>query len=342
MFSFELQESAADPCLFYRNSDDDKLIVGVYVDDGLVAAKKKTTIEKFLSRLKAEFRITAEPAGCFLIILINRFDDGTIVISQKKYTENILRRFNMENANSVFTPIERCQLTEEVADAETTDAPYREAVGCLIYLAVATRPDIAFAVGYVSQFLEKPKEQHWTMVKRILKYLKGTITMGIRYKAAGMAGELESYSDADYASDEATRRSVSGMIFKFSGGAIVWASKRQQSVALSTTEAEYVAASEAAKDSVWLSRLFNEISPLKNVPLLVDNASAIKLAKNPTFHKRSKHIDVRAHFVRERVQNGELKIEHIPSKEQVADILTKPIPRVQFQRLREKLGMIEH
>ncbi|XP_071652413.1 uncharacterized protein [Temnothorax longispinosus] len=210
-----------------------------------------------------------------------------------------------------------------------------------MYLAVATRPDIAFAVSYVSQFLEKPKEQHWAMVKRILKYLKGTTTMGIKYNAVGVAGELESYSNADYASDEATRRSVSGIVFKFSGGAIVWASKRQQSVALSTTEAEYVAASEAAKDAVWLSRLFNEILPLGNVPLLlVDNASAIKLAKNPSFYKRSKHIDVRAHFVRERVQNGELKIEHISSGEQVADVLTKPIPRVQFQRLHEKLGMV--
>lgn len=179
------------------------------------------------------------------------------------------------------------------------------------------------------------------MIKHILKYLKGTTTMGIRYKAAGRVVELKSYSDADYASDEITRRSVSGMVFKFSG-AIVWASKQQQSVALSITEAEYIGASEATKDAVWLSRLFSEISPMKTVLLLlVDNASAIKLVKNPTFHKRSKHIDVRAHFVRERVQNGELKIEHIPSEEQVADILTKPIPRIQFQRLREKLGMIE-
>ena len=341
MLSFRLQESTADPCLFYRNSEDDKLIVGIYVDDGLVVAKKKATIKKFLSKLKAEFRITAEPAGCFLNVLIDRLNDKSIVINQRKYTEDILRRFNMEEANSVSTPMERCQLTEE-ADEETTKAPYREAVGCLIYLAVATRPDIAFAVGCASKFLESPKEQHWTMVKRILKYLKGTTSMGIRYNAAGMTGKLESYCDADYAGDETTRRSVSGIVFKFSGGAIVWASKRQQSVALSTTEAEYVAASEAAKDAVWLSRLFNEISPLESAPLLlVDNASAIKLAKNPTYHKRSKHIDVRAHFVRERIQANELRIEHIPSNEQVADILTKPISRVQFQRLREKLGMVE-
>lgn len=138
MFSFELQESTADPCLFYRDSDEDKLIVGVYVDDGLVAAKKKTTIEKFLNRLKAEFKITAEPAGCFLNVLIDRLNDGSIVINQRKYTEDIFRRFNLEDANAVSIQIERCQLTEEATDAKITNAPYREAVGSLIYLAVAT------------------------------------------------------------------------------------------------------------------------------------------------------------------------------------------------------------
>lgn len=166
--------------------------------------------------------------------------------------------------------------------------------------------------------------------------------MGIKYRADGVTSELE-YSDADFASDPITRRSVSGVLFKYNGGAIIWSSKRQSSVSLSTMEAEYVAASEAAKDAMWLSRLFNEIAPLSNVPLLlVDNASAVKLSKNPSFYKRSKHIDVFAHFVRERVQNGELRIEHVSSEDQIADILTKPIPRVLFHRLREKLGMVDH
>lgn len=165
--------------------------------------------------------------------------------------------------------------------------------------------------------------------------------MGIHYDAAVMTGELESYSDADYASDQATRRSVSGIVFK-------WRSHHLgEQTAAKCCPVNYgsriCAVSENAKDAVWLSCLFNEISLMQTVPLLlVDNASAIRLAKNPSFHKRSKHIDVRALFVRERVQNGELKIEHVSSRKQVADILTKPIPRMQSQQLRRKLGMIEH
>ncbi|KMQ81695.1 retrovirus-related gag-pol polyprotein, partial [Lasius niger] len=126
----------------------------------------------------------------------------------------------MEGAKPVSTPIEKSVLTEEVASTELTAAPYREAVGCLMYLAVATRLDISFAVNYVSQFLEKPEEKHWTMVKRILRYIKGTAAMGIRYEANRRAYQLEGYSDANYASDPNSRKSVSGILFKYSGGAI--------------------------------------------------------------------------------------------------------------------------
>lgn len=139
-----------------------------------------------------------------------------------------------------------------------------------------------------------------------------------------------------------TRRSISGILFKYSGGIITWTSKRQQSVTLSTMEAEYVAASEGAKEAIWLGRLFSEITSLDTVPVLfIDNASAIKLAKNSSFHKRSKHIAVRYHFVRERVEKGQLMIQYVQSKHQLADILTKAIPRVQFQKLRSKLGVVE-
>ncbi|XP_071578904.1 uncharacterized protein [Temnothorax nylanderi] len=191
------------------------------------------------------------------------------------------------------------------------------------------RPDIAYAVNFVSQFLEKPLERHWMMVKRILKYLQGTTAYGIKYRLDGDIPRLTGYSDADFANDPDTRRSVSGILFKYNGGVITWASRRQQSVALSTMEAEYVAASEGAKKAVWLGRLFSKITPLHKEPVIfIDNASAIKLAKNPSFHKHSKHIAVRYHFVRECVETGQLIVEYIPSEKQVADILTKPIPRV--------------
>jgi hypothetical protein len=232
LMNLEFQESTADPCLYFRITGNDKIILVLYVDDGIVAATN----------------------------------------TQKRYIEDVLRRFRMDSANPVSTPIEKCEPLGITEESTSTSAPYREAVGCLMYLAVATRPDIAFAVGYVSRFLEKPKERHWSAVKRIFKYLRGTSALGIRYDALGNA-QLEAYSDSDFASDPDTRRSVSGIVFKYSGGAIVWASRRQQSVSLSTTEAEYVAASEAAKDVVWLTRLFNEIAPFDATPVLqVDKA----------------------------------------------------------------------
>lgn len=172
------------------------------------------------------------------------------------------------------------------------------------------------------------------LVKRIFRFLKSSIDQGIEYRADGETGLLHFYSDADYASNPVTRRCVSGMVSMYSDSAVSWISQRQKSINLSTTEAEYVSASEAAKEAVWLYRLFNEIVVLKSVPkLLVDNESAIKLAKNPEFHKRSKHIDLRYHFVREKVSEKSLSIAFVGTDCQAADVFTKPMPRIKFVKL---------
>lgn len=179
---FELNESDADPCLFYRCSKEDKLFVVLYVDDGLVAASKMSRTNEFLQKLETEFKITSGPLESFLNVLIKCEKDGSIFINQKSYTEKVIKKFSMEEAKPVSTPIEKGSIITEEPSDEMTIAPYREAVGCLMYLAVATRPDITYAVNYVSQFLERPLQRHWTMVKRILKYLQGTLAFGIRYK----------------------------------------------------------------------------------------------------------------------------------------------------------------
>ena len=211
--------------------------------------------------------------------------------------------------------------------------PYREAVGSLLYLATCTRPDISYAVSVVSQSLSKPTRTHWEKVKRIFRYLKGTSELGILYKHGLNSDRLIAYSDADYAGDIVTRRSTSGFVCMFMGGPVSWSSQRQRSVALSTTESEYIAASEAAKEIVWFARLF-KITNFTTVPLLrVDNLSAVKLVQNPVYHKRSKHIDVRYHFVREKHETGELVVDHVCGEEQLADVLTKPLSRDRFKRL---------
>jgi len=177
------------------------------------------------------------------------------------------------------------------------------------------------------------------LLNEFLKYLKGTVKSGICFSSNVHESSLKCYSDSDFAADSETRRSVSGMVMTYAGGAITWASKKQQSVSLSTTEAEFVAASEAAKEIVWLTRLFNEITELGEIPILqVDNQSAIKLIKNPEFHKRTKHIDVRYYFVRELYEEGKIGVEYVATQEQLADIMTKPLAKGPFQELRGKLG----
>lgn len=229
MTSLGLRQSNADPCLFYSISGNEKLIVVLYVDDGLVATINKASINGFLTSLEYEFKITVEPLGSFLNVLINRQKNGSIFISQKGYAESIFKRFNMEDANPVSVPIEKCQLIEDSGGA-LINVPYREAIGCLMYLAVATRPDIAYVVNYASQFLEEPKQKHWILVKRIFKYIKGTAGLGIHYKVAERTGKFEVFSDADYASDSTTQRSVSGIVLTYSGGAIVWANEGNKTV----------------------------------------------------------------------------------------------------------------
>lgn len=338
---YGLKESKADPCLFSSINQQQKLLLALYVDDGLVATTPQIK-KHFLEELQQEFKTTYEDARYFLSLEIKKLSNGDIAIGQERYTRKILKSFHMIEANAVSTPMEKSQLAEEeIGKINLEKTPYRQAVGSLMYLAVATRPDIVFAVSYCSQFLDKAEKHHWAMVKRILKYLKGTVEYGILFKHNFQPGILEAYCDADYASDTTTRKSVSGFVFKYSGGAIAWASRRQQCVSLSTTEAEYVAASEAAKEAIWLERLFKDITPLKEVPTLhIDNASAVRLSKNPELHQRTKHIDIRYHFVRQKWLSGELNIEHISGDQQVADIFTKALAKKRFQHLRTAVGVV--
>lgn len=339
----QLKQSDADPCMFYKNHAGHKLIIVLYVDDGLVAYQDKADFETLIADLKAEFQCTVSSASCFLGLQINQAVDGSVSITQENYTKRILEKFGMSECNKIDTPMERQTQSadNEVNDGSLTKVPYRQAVGSLMYLAVGTRPDIMYAVSHVSQALENPTQNDWSKVKRIFKYLKGTSDISIVY-GSNHQKMLTTYSDADFAGDARTRRSTSGVVCMYMGGPISWISRRQKSVALSTTEAEFVAASEASKEAVWLMRLLNEITELSSVPrLLIDNMSAVKLVKNPVFHKRSKHIEVRHFFVREKVEEGQLTVEHVPSESQLADILTKPLCRDTFVKIRELLGIIK-
>ncbi|KAG5898489.1 hypothetical protein JTB14_015493 [Gonioctena quinquepunctata] len=208
-----------------------------------------------------------------------------------------------------------------------------------------SRPDLAFAVSYVSQFMNNYSSQHWTAVKKILRYLQGTKSFGIIYgRCEEFNGiDLCGYTDADYAGDVTTRKSRTGYVFMINGSPVTWCSQRQQVVALSTTEAEYIALSFGGREAVWLRQLLKELDVLGNIPTVikVDNQSAIKLANNPEFHERTKHGDVKFHYVRAIIENGEVSLNYVESKLQLADIMTKPLPKDKISTMRSELNILD-
>jgi hypothetical protein len=250
----------------------------------------------------------------------------------------------MSDANPTRTPLNpglRLQV-EEPDDPEVyAHIPYREAIGSIMYAMTSTRPDIAFAVGLVSRYLNKPRVSHWKAVRQILAYIKGTLDVGLVFGGHQASEQMVGYSDADWGNDLDTRRSVSGMAFVFAGAAVSWKSRRQATVALSSTEAEYIAAAEATAEAVWLQGLLDEIgvNQIRPTRMFEDNHGVIKLSRNDCEHTRTKHVDIKYKFVREKVQAGQIVLEAVPSEKQAADVLTKPLGRNKHWELCRMLGM---
>lgn len=242
----------------------------------------------------------------------------------------------MLDCKPVDTPVDLNQkLTKEMApmDAagrdEMSKVPYMEAVGSLLFAALVSRPDISFAVNMVSRFNTNPGKPHWMAVKRILRYLRGTMDVKLTYGRDDTEG-LHGFCDADWASDTTDRRSVTGYVFVLQGGAITWSSKKQPTVALSTTEAEYMSMASATQEGIWLHYLYNELfgsrGKLEQICIFGDNKSAIMLSdKTTSFHPRTKHIDIRHHFIRQTVSDGTIKFTHISTNNMTADCLTKAV-----------------
>lgn len=253
----------------------------------------------------------------------------------------------MDSANPKATPADpNSHLT--ISMSPTTESgtfamrkiPYREAVGCLMYLTIVSRPDIAFAVGQESRYCENPGPAHWETVKRILAYISSTRKQGLFF--SGSRQPLNGFSDADYGGYLDHRRSMTGYIFTHNGGPVAWCSRRKTCTTLSTTEAEYVAASETSKEAIWLRHLLQNIDLAKQntVKIHCDNQRAIQLVRNPVFHGRTTHIDIRYHFIRDQLESNKIDIIYIETKMQIADILTKPLATPLFERLRDQLGVI--
>lgn len=342
LINFGAKKSTADPCLYFKGSGKSQLLIAVYVDDILVASQNKDKIATFGQHLSNAFAITDLGATkyCLGMEFVQRKDE--IEICQTGYIRDILDRFGMSESKIVSTPLNpgtKLNKDEEEQSSENQGLPYRELIGALMYLAVCTRPDIAYSVSYLSQFNNCFQTCHWIAAKRVLRYLQGTRNTGLRFRKTGRT--LEGYVDADWANCPYDRKSYTGYAFTLGGCPISWETRKQRTVALSSTEAEYMALAEAAKEAVYLRRLLCSIGfeALARVRILCDNNGARKLAENPVFHNRSKHIDVRHHYVREVLERGELKIIYTSTDEMTADILTKGLPRQKHLRCMKLLGL---
>jgi hypothetical protein len=327
----------------YRRSDRDGfLLVGVYVDDLIITGSNKASIELFKQEMKGKFSMSdLGLLSYYLGIQVNQ-QAGMTKLCQSSYTLKILEQAGMKGCNPCAVPMEnRLKLSKNDKTPAVDKTKYRSIIGSLRYL-VNTRPDIAYAVGIVSRYMEEPRASHWAAVKQILRYLAGTVQFGCVYKSQGST-ELVGYSDSDLVGDVDDRRSTSGCVFLLGSSLVTWASQKQRVVALSSCEAEYIASANAACQGIWLSRLLGELLNIQapTVKLLVDNKSAIALSKNLVHHDRSKHIDTRFHFIRDCVDKGEVDVGHVGTRDQLADILTKALGRVRFLEFRQQLGVVE-
>ncbi|CAA7041400.1 unnamed protein product [Microthlaspi erraticum] len=269
-------------------------------------------------------------------------DKECITLSQKRYALKILEEAGMEDCNPVHTPMEAGLKLSKATEEKDIDATtYRKLVGCLRYL-LHTRPDLSYCVGVLSRYMQNPKESHGAAMKQCLRYLRGTTTLGLVFKKSSSAAmKLVGYSDSSHNVDPDDGKSTTDHVFYLGESMISWCSQKQDTVALSSCEAEFMAGTEAARQAIWLQDLLGEITETvcEKVVIKIDNQSAIALTKNPVFHGRSKHIHTRYHFIRECVENRQVEVEHVPGTEQKADILTKALGKLKFKEMRELTGM---
>ena len=316
-------------------------ICQIYVDDIIFGGTNPNHNKAFelLMTRKFEMSMMGE-LKFFLGFQVRQLAKGTF-ISQEKYVKDMLKKFNMTNASPMKTPMPvKGQLGSCDGEKDVDIKVYRSMIGSLLYLC-ASRPDIMLSVGMCARFQSAPKESHLVAVKRILRYLVLTPTLGLWYPK-GSTFELIGYSDSDWAGDKVDRKSTSGAC-QFIGRSLVsWSSKKQNSTALSTAEAEYIFAASCCTQLLWMKQTLKDYGvSLGTVPLLCDNESAIKIANNPVQHCRTKHIDIRHHFLRDHVANKDIDLTHVGTTYQLADIFTKPLDEARFVNLRGELGILD-
>ncbi|GJW78065.1 retrovirus-related pol polyprotein from transposon TNT 1-94 [Tanacetum coccineum] len=341
LIKHEYSMGMVDNTLFTKKSKSHLIIVQIYVDDIIFGSTSQNLCDDFAKIMHDEFEMSMMgELNFFLGLQIKQMEDG-IFFNQSKYIKEMLKKFGLEDSKPTKTPMSTEIKLSKDDEADSVDSSkYRGMIGSLLYLT-ASRPDIMFSVCLCARFQENPKTTHLEAVKRIFRYIRGTSHLGLWYPK-GTRIETVVYADSDHAGDYVDRKSTSG-VCTFMGCCLTsWFAKKQTALAISTTEAEYVSAEKACQQALWMKQALIDYGiRLDEVLIMCDNKGAIDLSKNPVQHSRTKHIEIRHHFLRDNVQKGNISIEKVASEDNIADIFTKPLKREVFNYLRLGLGMME-
>ncbi|KAH9764120.1 retrovirus-related pol polyprotein from transposon RE1 [Citrus sinensis] len=336
------KNSKSDTSLFFRRIESKIVIMLIYVDDIIITGSDSQGIEEVIKDLNTSFALKdLGNLNFFLGIQVQR-SQNSLLLSQVKYIQDLLTKTEMTDCKGIETPFSTSEkLKKGVGNRFHDPTLYRSVIGSLQY-AVLTRLELAFSVNKLSQFMSDPRQPHWVACKRVLRYLKNTMNMCLSFKKSEHL-DLIAYTDADWATDPDDRRSISGYCVYLGDNLVAWSSRKQGMVARSTAESEYRAMALCSTEITWINSLLGELKmEVENVPIILcDSTSAAAIAANPVYHSRTKHFEIDLHFLRDKVTKGELEINYIGSNDQIADVLTKPLPHHKFSCFRSKLKVID-
>lgn len=337
-------QSKADNCLYIICYEGIWCYMIVHVDDCLFVCSKETTINELASKINKFFELKSlGEASIYLGIEIQKDENGIYSISQKQYINQVVKEAGLENAKSQKFPLDPGYFTQPESPLLQDNHEYRKLIGILLYISTNSRPDVSAAVCILAQRIEKPRITDLNEVKRVIKYLKTTADLTLKMMKDNTDLQLQAYSDANWGGiDPKTAKSNSGIICFVHGGAVGWSSKKQSMIALSTTESEFYALAEAGRDVIWLKQLMTDLHEnLENpVKIRIDSQSCQKMVENGGFSPRTRHINVRYHYVKDMVKNQEIKLEYCETKQNIADMFTKPLPGSHLEELRKRAGLI--
>ena len=335
------KQSKNDYSFFIKNKDSFITVVAVYVDDIIVTGNDNSVILHLKHHLHEVFSIKdLGRLNYFLGLEVSYVPEG-IILTQSKYTRELLQASGLHSYKSAVTPLpQNLKLSSSEGTLLSDPLYYRSMVGKLNFLT-NTRPDLAYSVQHLSQFMQEPRDTHLQALQHTICYVAHTAGQGILMSGTDRL-ILQAFSDSDWAACPDSRKSISGYVLKLGNSPISWKSKKQATVSRSSSEAEYKAMANAASEVTWMVRLLTDLGlpNLQPVTLHCDNQSAIYIAKNPVFHERTKHIAIDCHFTREKVLEGLIQLTYLPTSSQIADVFTKILPSHQFNYLLSNLGML--